>query len=170
MFFFAYERSKLSEFYRKIVELLLKSMCIKVCTLDMGLSHTEVLTDPIWPAPSGVQVIPRVSLSALETFWLLVGVLFFTGCGIRQNSVRIHSPLCNPFEYQYLFIIYSFQLSDFYTVIYLRSSWAQGMTMVLQYLWFYHWITLTLVTTGLLFDVRLQETSLLKNHLIILLK
>ena len=128
--FFAYERSKLSEFYRKIVELLLKSMCIKVCTLEMGLSHKKVLTDPIWPALSGVQIFPWVSFSALETFWLLVGVLFFTRCIIHQNSVHIHSPLCNPFEYQHLFIIYTFQLSDFYTVIYLRSSWAQGMTIV----------------------------------------
>lgn len=149
--FFSYERNKLSEFSRKIVELLLKSMCIKVCTLEMGLSHTKVLTEPIWPASSGVQVFPWESVFALEIFWLLVVVLFFTRCVIRQNSIQIHSPLCNPFEYQYLFIIYTFQLSDFHTVIYLRSSWAQGMTIVLQYLWFYHWITLTLVTIRVAF-------------------
>ena len=105
-----------------------------------------------------------------ETFWLLQGMLCFTGCVICQNSVQIHSPLWNPFEYQYLFIIYTFQLSDFYTVIFLRSSWAQGMTTVLQCLWFYHRVTLTLVAMGLRFGVRLQETSLLKNHLIILRK
>ena len=47
---------------------------------------------------------------------------------------------------------------------------SSGNDNSLQYLWFYHWITLTLVTIGLLFSVRLQETSLLKNHLISLLK
>lgn len=99
----------------------------------------SMLTDPIWPAPSGVQSLPmEVSLSALWDFLIAGGVLFFTGCIIHQNSVQIHSPPLKSFWISVSFIIYTFQLSDFYTVIYLRSSWAQEMTMVLQYLWFYH--------------------------------
>lgn len=52
--------------FRRIIELFLKSMGIKACTLERAFSHTQIPKVSMWHAPSGLQVFAWVSLSALE--------------------------------------------------------------------------------------------------------
>lgn len=107
----------------------------------------------------------------LQPFWLLAGMLFSTGWAVCQDSVQMHSLLWNPFKYQYVFIICTFQLSNSHPVVYLVLSYSSRndnsfeISLVLP---LNSTTTIPIVAIGLLFGVRLQETFLLKNHLKVL--